>query len=204
VPVKVKICGVTRAQDARAAVAAGADYIGLNFWPQSPRAIDVSRARQIAEAAGGTPLVGIFVDASREDVERTAEQVGLSVLQFHGDESPAYCQGWSRPVIKAIRVPASASAVALAAPFGAVEYVLLDAWVPGQPGGTGTRLPAEALVGVAAHRLFLAGGLTPENVAEAVRRVRPFAVDVASGVEERAGVKDHEKIQRFIERARAT
>jgi phosphoribosylanthranilate isomerase len=203
VPVKVKICGVARAQDARAAAAAGADYIGLNFWPQSPRAIDVSRARQIAEAAGGTPLVGIFVDAPREDVERTAEQVGLSVLQFHGDESPAYCQGWSRPVIKAIRVPAGASAVALAAPFGAVEYLLLDAWVPGRPGGTGTRVPAEALVGMAADRLFLAGGLTPENVAEAVRRVRPFAVDVASGVEERAGVKDHEKIQRFIERARA-
>jgi len=203
VPVKVKICGVTRAEDARAALDAGADYIGLNFWRQSPRAVDVDQARRVAQAAGATPLVGIFVDAPREHVERATEQVGLSLLQFHGDESPAYCQGWSRPVIKAIRVPAGASAAALAEPFGAVEYLLLDAWVPGRPGGTGTRVPAEALVGVGADRLFLAGGLTPENVAEAVRRVRPFAVDVASGVEERAGVKDHEKIQRFIERARA-
>jgi phosphoribosylanthranilate isomerase len=202
-PVKVKICGVTRADDARAAAAAGADYIGLNFWPRSPRAVDLDRARRVAEAAGDTPLVGIFVDAAREQVERTAEQVGLSLLQFHGDESPAYCTGWPRPVIKAIRVPAGGSAAALAAPFAAVEYLLFDAWVPGRPGGTGTRVPANALIGVATDRLFLAGGLTPDNVAEAVQRVRPFAVDVASGVEARAGVKDHEKIQRFIERARA-
>ena len=84
-PVKVKICGVTRADDARAAVAAGADYIGLNFWPRSPRSVDVDGARRVAEASGDTPLVGVFVDAAREDVERTAEQVGLSLLQFHGD-----------------------------------------------------------------------------------------------------------------------
>ena len=201
--VKVKICGVTRPEDARAAVAAGADYIGVNFWPQSPRAVDVERARAIADAAGDTPLVGVFVDAERDDVERTAEQVGLALLQFHGDESPAYCAAWARPVIKAIRVPAGASATALAAPFGAVAYLLLDAWVPGRPGGTGMCVPAEALAGLAADRVFLAGGLTPENVAEAVQRVRPFAVDVASGVEQHAGVKNHEKIQRFIERARA-
>jgi len=203
VTVKVKICGVTRPEDARAAVAAGADYLGLNFWPQSPRAVDLAAARAIADAAGDTPLVGIFVDAKREDVERTAEQVGLSLLQFHADESPAYCAGWSQPVMKAIRVPAGASATQLAAPFGGVAYLLVDAFVPGRPGGTGTRVAAAALAGLAADRVFLAGGLTPENVAEAVQCMRPFAVDVASGVEQRAGVKDHEKIQRFIERARA-
>jgi len=203
VPVKVKICGVTRPEDARAAIRAGADYLGLNFWPGGPRAIDLERARAVGDAAGGTPLVGIFVDAPRDEVERTAERVGLSLLQFHGAESPAYCRDWSRPVIKAIRVRAGASAVALAEPFAAVEYLLIDAWVAGRPGGTGVPVDAAALAGLPMERLFLAGGLTAENVAEAVRRVRPFAVDVASGVEERAGVKDHEKIQRFIERAKA-
>jgi phosphoribosylanthranilate isomerase len=201
--VKVKICGVTRPEDARAAVRAGADYLGLNFFPASPRAVDLAQACAVAEAAVGTPLVGIFVDAPRDEVERTAERVGLALLQFHGAESPAYCRDWSRPIIKAIRVRAGASAAALAAPFAAVEYLLVDAWVAGRPGGTGVPIEAAALAGLPAERLFLAGGLTAETVAEAVRRVRPFAVDVASGVEERAGVKDHEKIQRFIERAKA-
>lgn len=201
--VRVKICGVTRPEDARAAVAAGADYLGLNFWPQSPRHVDRERARRIAEAAGAVPLVGVFVDAAREEVERTVEEIGLSLLQFHGAEPPAYCAGWSRPVIKAIRVREGDSAAALASPYAGVAYLLVDAWVAGRPGGTGVRVPAAALAGVATERLFLAGGLTPESVAEAVRQVRPFAVDVASGVEERPGVKSHEKIERFIERARA-
>ena len=202
-PVKVKICGVTRPEDARAAIRAGADYLGLNFWPASPRAVDLARACAVADAASGTPLVGIFVDAPRDEVERTAERVGLSLLQFHGAESAAYCRGWSRAIIKAIRVPADGSAVALAEPFAAVEYLLVDSWVAGRAGGTGVPIDLGALAGLAVERLFLAGGLTAENVAEAVRRVRPFAVDVASGVEASAGVKDHEKIQRFIERAKA-
>jgi phosphoribosylanthranilate isomerase len=202
-PVRVKICGVTLPDDAHAAAAAGADYVGLNFWPGSPRALDIERARTVAAAAAGVPLVGVFVDANRDEVERVADRVGLSLLQFHGAESPAYCRGWSRPVIKAVRVPADASAAALAAPFAGVDYLLLDAWVAGRPGGTGQALAPAALAGVSGERVFLAGGLTPETVAEAVARVRPFAVDVASGVESRAGVKDHEKIRRFIERAKA-
>lgn len=202
-PVRVKICGVTRPEDARAAAAAGADYVGINFWPQSARAVDVERARTIAAAAGGVLLVGVFVDAGRDEVERVAERVGLSLLQFHGDESPAYCRGWSRPVIKAVRVRADASAAALAAPFAGVDYLLLDAWVAGRPGGTGQALAPAALAGMSGERLFLAGGLTPETVGEAVARVRPYGVDVASGVESHTGVKDHEKIRRFIERAKA-
>ena len=202
-PVKVKICGVTRPEDARAAAAAGADYVGVNFWPGSPRVIDVARAREIAAVVGMVPLVGVFVDAPREQVERTAADVGLALLQFHGAEPPAYCLGWSRPVVKAVRVPPGASAVALAAPFADVSYVLVDAYVAGRPGGTGVRLATETLTGLPTIRLFLAGGLDDENVGEAVRAVRPFAVDVASGVEERPGVKDHEKIQRFIERAKS-
>jgi phosphoribosylanthranilate isomerase len=201
--VKVKICGVTRPEDAEVAVAAGADYLGVNFWPQSPRVVDVARAREIAAVSRAVPLVGIFVDAPREEVERTAAQVGLALLQFHGAESPAYCRDWPQPVVKAIRVPAGASAAGLVAPFADVAYVLVDAYVAGRPGGTGVRVAAEALGGLPAARLFLAGGLTDANVADAVRAVRPFAVDVASGVEERPGVKNHEKIQRFIERAKA-
>jgi phosphoribosylanthranilate isomerase len=203
VPVKVKICGITRAEDACLAAAAGADYLGVNFWPRSPRAVDVGRARAIAAAAPGVPLVGVFVDAPRDEVVRTAEGAGLSLVQFHGDEPPAYCRDWPWPVVKAVRAPANGSAAALLAPFADVAYLLVDAYVAGQPGGTGRRVAPEALAGVPGGRLFLAGGLTPENVAEAVRAVRPFAVDVASGVEERAGVKDHEKIQRFIQRAKA-
>jgi phosphoribosylanthranilate isomerase len=203
VPVKVKICGITRAEDACLAAAAGADYLGVNFWPRSPRAVDVGRARAIAAAAPGVPLVGVFVDAPRDEVVRTAEGAGLSLVQFHGDEPPAYCRDWPWPVVKAVRAPATGSAAALLAPFADVAYLLVDAYVAGQPGGTGRRVAPEALAGVPGGRLFLAGGLTPENVAEAVRAVRPFAVDVASGVEERAGVKDHEKIQRFIQRAKA-
>jgi phosphoribosylanthranilate isomerase len=203
VPVKVKICGITRAEDACLAAAAGADYLGVNFWPRSPRAVDVGRARAIAAAAPGVPLVGVFVDAPRDEVVRTAEGAGLSLVQFHGDEPPAYCRDWPWPVVKAVRAPANGSAAALLAPFADVAYLLVDAYVAGQPGGTGRRVAPEALAGVPGGRLVLAGGLTPENVAEAVRAVRPFAVDVASGVEERAGVKDHEKIQRFIQRAKA-
>jgi phosphoribosylanthranilate isomerase len=203
VPVKVKICGVTRPEDARAAIRAGADYLGLNFWPGSPRAVDLVRACAVGAAAGGAPLVGIFVDAPRDEVERTAERVGLSLLQFHGAESPAYCRDWSRPVIKAIRVRPGASVAALAEPFAAVDYLLVDAWVAGRLGGTGVSVDAAVLAGLPTERLFLAGGLTAENVAEAVRHVRPFAVDVASGVEGRVGVKDHEKIKRFVERAKA-
>jgi len=206
-PVKVKICGVTRVEDARHAADAGADFLGVNFWAGSPRAVDVVRARAIRDAVPHLPLVGVFVDAARDEVERTAEAVGLTLLQFHGDESVEYCGGWTRPVIKAVRVPAGQSAQALAAPFDGVAYVLVDAAVAGRPGGTGVRIETASLAGLAAggaaERLFLAGGLTPDNVAAAVRLVRPFAVDVASGVEHAPGVKDHGKIDRFIRSAKA-
>jgi len=202
-PVSVKICGVVLPEDARRAAEAGADYIGLNFWFGSPRAIDVARARDVAAAVPGTPLVGVFVDAPRAEVEGIADAVGLSLLQFHGAESAVYCTGWSLPVIKAVRVRAGQSATALAAGFAGVAYLLVDAYLPGRPGGTGVRVADESLAGLAGERMFLAGGLTPDNVADAVRRVRPFAVDVASGVEERPGVKDHEKVERFIRNAKA-
>lgn len=200
--VKVKICGVRTVADARAAVAAGADYLGLNFHPASPRVADLATARAIADAVAGTPLVGVFVDAPRADVARIADAVGLAALQFHGDEDPAYCLGWDRPVVKAIRARPGADVAALASRY-ATDYILLDSHVPGVPGGTGVPLDPDAARGLAPARLFVAGGLTADTVADVVRALRPYAVDVATGVEERPGVKDHGKIDAFIRRAKA-
>jgi len=202
VPVKVKICGVCSPEDARAAVAAGADFLGLNFHPPSPRAVELAGARAIAAAAAGVPLVGIFVDAPRARVEDVAAAVGLAALQFHGDEPPDYCTGWAWRTIKALHVRPGVDLAALAETY-ATDYLLLDAHRPGVPGGTGVRFDPAAAAGVPAARLFVAGGLTPDTVAETVRALRPFAVDVASGVEESPRRKDHAKIEAFIRRAKA-
>lgn len=201
-PVRVKICGVCTVDDARAAAAAGADFIGLNFCPASPRRVDVERAVAIAEAAVGTPLVGVFVDAPRALVEETAARVGLAALQFHGDEEPGYCAGWRWRTIKAIRARPGEDAHALAARYD-TDYLLLDSFVPGRAGGTGVALDPEAARGLPAARLFVAGGLRPDTVADVVRVLRPFAVDVASGVEAAPGRKDHAKVSDFIHRAKA-
>ena len=203
-PVKVKICGVCRVEDARAAVRAGADFLGLNFHPESPRCVTVEDAVAIADAVGGTALVGVFVDAPRARVEDVAGRVGLGAVQFHGDEDPDYCRGWPWRVIKAIRVAPGADAAAAAARFaGAVDYLLLDSFVAGRPGGTGVALDPAVAAGVPGERLFVAGGLRPETVADIVRALRPFAVDVASGVEASPGRKDHGKVEDFIRRAKA-
>jgi len=203
VPVKVKICGICRVEDARAAARAGADFLGLNFWPGSPRHVDLARASEIAEAVSGTPLIGVFVDAPRELVERVAAKVGLAAVQFHGGEDVAYCRDWPWRTIKALRLRPGDDAAALAARYP-TDYVLFDAHVAGQPGGTGEPLaPVIELGPVPSARLFVAGGLRPETVADTVRRWRPFGVDVASGVEERPGRKDHAKVEEFIRRAKA-
>jgi len=203
VPVKVKICGVCSVEDARAAMRAGADFLGLNFWPGSPRRVDLARACEIAEAVVPTPLVGVFVDAPRELVERVAAEIGLAAVQFHGDEDAAYCRDWPWRTIKALRLRPGDDAAALATRYP-TDYVLLDRHVAGRPGGTGEPLePAIDLGAVPRARLFVAGGLRPETVADTVRRLRPFGVDVASGVEERPGRKDHAKVEEFIRRAKA-
>jgi phosphoribosylanthranilate isomerase len=201
-PVKVKICGVCTLEDARAAAAAGADFVGLNFHPQSPRCVTLARAREIAAAVPGTPLVGVFVDAVRGRVEEIAAAVGLAALQFHGAESPAYCRGWAWLTIKALRGRPGVDLASQAAIY-ATDYLLVDAFVPGQPGGTGVPLDPALAATLPRERLFVAGGLRPDTVAEVVRQLRPFAVDVASGVEERPGRKDHAKVEEFIRRAKA-
>ncbi|MBX3026062.1 phosphoribosylanthranilate isomerase [bacterium] len=198
---RVKICGVTRLADALHAARAGADAIGLNFFPRSPRCVSVEAAAAIAAALPPTVCtVGIFVDADRDAIAAVAERVGLTAIQFHGQEPAALCRGWNRKTIKAVRVDGP-QALAAAAAYP-VDYVLADAHVAGQAGGTGRRVPLAWVVGVPNERLILAGGLTPDTVADAVRAVHPAAVDVASGVESAPGIKDPEKVERFIANAR--
>lgn len=200
-PVRVKICGVTRLEDALAAVRLGADALGFNFWPRSKRFIAPEAAREIVRRL--PPLVvtvGVFVDPSHEEVLRAVEASGVQVAQLHGDEPPALCAALRLPVVKAIRVRDAASLEALAR--YPVAGFLLDSATPGY-GGSGQAFDwALAAAAAAARPVILAGGLEPGNVAEAVRVVRPYAVDVASGVEAAPGVKDLERMRRFIEAAK--
>jgi phosphoribosylanthranilate isomerase len=202
VPVKVKICGICSVEDARASVAAGADFLGLNFVPASPRRVTLGRAVAIAAAVPGAILVGVFADAPRPHVEEVAARVGLAALQFHGDEEPSYCQGWPWRTIKALRARPGLDLAALARAY-ATDYVLLDSFVPGVQGGTGTPLDPAVGAGIVPARLFVAGGLRPETVGAVVRALRPFAVDVASGVERSPGRKDHGKIETFVQSAKS-
>ena len=200
--VKVKICGVRTVMDARAAARAGADFIGLNFHPASARAVDVETAAAIAAAVPDVPLVGVFVDAARAMVEDVARAVGLWGLQFHGDESPAWCRGFDRATIKALRARPGDDLATTGAAYD-TDYILLDSFVAGRPGGTGVPLDPACAHGLQGDRLFVAGGLRPDTVAAVVRLLRPFAVDVASGVERAPGIKDHDEIESFIRRAKA-
>ena len=201
-PVRVKICGVTSLDDARAAVDAGAEALGFNFSTPSPRYISPAVAAQISShLPPAVCRIGVFVNATREEVAAVARAARLTALQFHGDESPEFCRGWAYKTLKALRVR-DARAAHEAARY-AVDFILVDAYVEGQPGGTGNRIAPALLTGFDRNRLVLAGGLTPETVAEAVRTVRPFGVDVASGVESAPGHKDAALMKRFVANAHA-
>ena len=183
---RVKICGITRPDDGRHAARAGADAIGLVFYPPSPRYVS---PRQAADIVAALPpfvtTVGLFVDAPPEQIAALLEQVPLDMLQFHGDESPEYCAAFQRPWIKALRMRDGVDPRAEAERYGAAgaRGLLVDSYVPGVPGGTGERFDWDRLPADPSLPLVLAGGLDPANVAEAVRRVRPWAVDVSGGVE---------------------
>jgi phosphoribosylanthranilate isomerase len=198
----VKICGIRSVTDARCAIEAGAAFIGLVF-AESPRRVDASQARAIRDHTGAeVQRVGVFVDAAAADVEQAIANAGLAYVQFHGAESPRYCAAQPVPVIKAFRVGADPVESILS--DYAVAAFLADTHVAGAAGGTGRSFdwrPATAWA--RRQRLFLAGGLTPENVGHAIRMVRPFAVDVSSGVERAPGVKDPERVRRFVEAVRA-
>jgi phosphoribosylanthranilate isomerase len=200
-PPKVKICGITRLDDALAAVRLGADALGFNFWPRSKRHVSPAEVRAIVRRL--PPLVtavGVFVDPTRDEVLRAVDASGVGVVQLHGDEPPELCLSLPLPVVKAIRVADAHSLAALAS--YEVQGFLLDAPSPGY-GGSGATFDWSLAAEVARELpIVLAGGLTPENVAEAVTTVRPFAVDVASGVESAPGVKDAERMRRFVERAK--
>lgn len=201
--VRVKICGITRVEDALAAAAAGADAIGLVFYAKSPRAVDIEQARAILAALPPfVTTVGLFVDAERNELERILASVPLDLLQFHGDESVQQCEAFGRPYIKALRVKAGDDIAAQVARYPSAQGILLDAYVEGVPGGTGEAFDWSLIPQALSQPLILAGGLRPDSVAEAVSRVRPYAVDVSGGVEASKGVKDVEKIGAFIRAAR--
>lgn len=196
------MCGLTNLDDALAAVDAGAAALGFNFYPRSQRYVSPAAAGEIiARLPGSACTVGVFVDEPRSRVAAIAAQVGLRALQFHGNESPELCRAWSQKIIKAIRVRDRAAA--MHARVYDVDFMLADAYVEGQFGGTGTRVVLELLASFDRRRLILAGGLTAENVAAAIRAIRPFAVDVASGVEAAPGKKDWRLMRRFIANAQA-
>ncbi len=196
--VKIKVCGITSLADAEKALELGADMLGFNFYPPSPRKIAPEKAAQIIARLPATSFnVALFVNESRERVldVTTAAPRGYRGLQFHGEESAAYCQGWGMKVIKAFRLKEKASLAAMSN-FSA-DFYLLDSWSAGY-GGSGSQFPWEWLDGLDSAKLILSGGLRVDNVAQAIRRVRPYGVDVCSGVEARPGIKDHEKLKEFI------
>jgi len=197
---RVKICGVTCAADARAATAAGADMIGINFYAPSPRSIDLECAREIRAAIGRRAiLIGVFVNADRAFIEARRRELALDMLQFHGDEPDAALAGWPVPVIRALRVRGGGAAAALEKLRA--DFALLDTFHPALYGGTGIARPLEELAGLDLSRVFISGGLTPDN-ARAAAALAPFALDCASGVESAPGVKDHSKLRSFIANAR--
>ncbi|MEJ2392430.1 MAG: phosphoribosylanthranilate isomerase [Gammaproteobacteria bacterium] len=196
---RVKICGITRDQDARAACACGADAIGLVFYAVSPRAVSVEQAGQISrQLPAFVTSVGLFVNPHAEEVEDVLAQVPLDCLQFHGEESAAFCEQFGRPYIKAIRVSEDTDILQQAQTYSAARAILLDAYVPDIPGGTGQHFDWSRIPPDVPKPVILAGGLTPDNVAEAIRQVQPYAVDVSGGVEQGKGIKDQVKIEQFI------
>jgi phosphoribosylanthranilate isomerase len=199
-PMRIKICGVTRVEDATAAIAAGADMIGINFYAPSPRSIDLERALEIRAAIGRHALlVGVFVNATRAFIEERRVALELDMLQFHGDEDDAALSGWPVPVIRALRVRAGEAAQAIAR--ARADFALLDSFHPSLYGGTGVARPLEELSGLDLSRVIISGGLSPEN-ARAAAALSPFALDCASGVESAPGAKDHTKLRSFIANAR--
>tara|TARA_R110000868_G_scaffold21338_2_gene88662 strand:+ start:846 stop:1508 length:663 start_codon:yes stop_codon:yes gene_type:complete len=202
--VRSKICGITRVEDALAAVEAGADAIGLVFYAKSPRAVTVQQARSIINAMPPfVTTVGLFVDASRCELGEILDAVPLDLLQFHGDESPESCEGYHRPYIKALRVKPGDDIAAQVALYKNASGVLLDTYVPGIPGGTGEAFDWSLVPEGLSKPIILAGGLTAENVAQAIARVRPYAVDVSGGVEAAKGIKDAQEIRAFMQAVRA-
>ena len=201
---RIKICGITRPGDARAAVANGADAIGLVFYAKSPRAVTVEEARSIvAVVPPFVSVVALFVDEAADQITRILGSVQIDLIQFHGDEAPEFCRQFGRPWIKALRVRPQMNLEAQCHRYRNARGVLLDSWQEGVPGGTGKVFDWQLASNELPLPVVLAGGLHADNVGSAIDRVHPAAVDVSGGVEQSPGIKDAEKIRRFVAAVRA-
>lgn len=201
--IRVKICGITSVVDAQIAVKAGADAIGLVFYASSPRAVSISQAREIAASVGPfVTVVGLFVNADEVFVREILANVALHVLQFHGDESREFCEQFQRPYMKAIRMRPELDVTQAIAEYPSASAVLLDAYRPGVPGGTGETFDWQRVPVRAVKPIVLAGGLTSENVALAVQSTGVYGVDVSGGVESAPSKKDAHKVEQFIHNAK--
>ena len=199
---RIKICGITRPEDAEQALVLGADTVGCVFHAASARHVTAEIAQDIRFAVGdaGT-LVGLFVDPTVDQVQAVLDRIELDVLQFHGEESPAFCEQFQRPYLKAVAMSPDVDLTAVNSAYCSARGLLLDSAHEGQFGGTGHRFDWEWIDAGLEKRLMLAGGLTADNVGDAIRQVRPAAVDVSSGVERKKGIKDCDRMRAFIEAA---
>ena len=200
---RIKVCGFTRVDDALAAAEAGVDAIGLVFYPPSPRHVTVEQAAAIVRAMPAfVTTVGLFVDASPQQVRDTRDRTGFVLAQYHGDERPAQCAAAGIPFIKALRVRPGMDLLNCSQAFSAARGLLFDAFQAGVPGGTGHRFDWALIPDGLGLPLILSGGLGPANVGEAVRTVRPYAVDVSSGVEREKGIKCADLVRQFVKGVR--
>lgn len=196
---RAKICGITRVEDAHQVVNAGADAIGLVFYPPSPRAVTIAQAADIAAVVPAfVTVTALFVNPTAEQVQSVLDNVRIDLIQFHGDEDDGFCRQFNRPYIKAIRVRQASDMVEACLRFPGALSLLLDSYKPGVPGGTGETFDWSLVPDDLNKPIILAGGLSAENVAAAIAEVRPFAVDVSGGVEASKGIKDAGKIQAFM------
>lgn len=203
---RIKFCGITSVEDARSAVSAGADAIGLVFHPDSPRHVSPAQACAIAAAVPAlVSVVGLFVNPTSEQVREVLQQVRIDLLQFHGDEGQDFCAGFGRPWMKALRVKPEMDVTGTIANYPKATAVLLDAWHPQVAGGSGEGFDWNLIeASLPRERLVLAGGLDADNVADAITSVRPFAVDVSSGIEEAPGKKSAALMQSFYQAVAST
>jgi len=196
---RVKICGITRPEDMVAAQSLGVDAIGLVFYKPSPRYVPISKARELSQLSDPMiTVVGLFVDASEDDVRRTLDQTQIDLLQFHGNESPEYCESFGVPYIKAIPMKPDVDLAQCASTYSAAKGLLLDTFQSGLPGGSGKTFDWQRVPIDLDKPIILAGGLNPENVAQGISEVKPFAVDVSGGVESSKGIKDRALIENFM------
>lgn len=199
---RIKICGLTRAEDVQAAVAAGVDAIGLVFYPDSPRHVSIEQAAALCRHVPPfVTIVGLFVNASRAEVHRVVEAVPLNLLQFHGDETVDQCEGFGLPYLRVARVRPGVDLLEFASQYPSARALLLDTWTPAY-GGSGESFDWSLVPTACPLPVILSGGLNPDNVANAIRQVRPAAVDVSSGVESAKGIKDAAKIRAFVSAVR--